>query len=349
MRALFLLSQVPLTRMRHASDHGLKRVISNQSLKLAVPTSTPLVRVHSEERRQFGPPRLLIVKKSTGCRHVTRASSSNLTRSREFLTRSGVLHEQCHLFGRPRRNRSRHPLVPGHPLMIPAEGVAAPVKVSRVEWGAIFGGGVVTTAIGLTLLTFGATLGLVVASPYDGEGLSPAAFAIAAGLYLLWVQLSSFYIGGYITARMRSPDLNTSEHETDVRDGLHGVIMWGVSVVAAAIIAFAGIGIAKVAADAPPNELTASVAQVAEEKVNEQAAAERANDEDGAVATVAERRAEIARKATIISAFITAASLFLGLVAAFYGAQVGGNHRDKNVEWIFFNSRARIVPKVTGV
>lgn len=224
------------------------------------------------------------------------------------------------------------------------------MKVSRVEWGAIFGGSAVTTALGLILLAFGAALGLSVASPYDGEGLSPVAFAVAAGLYLLWAQLMCFYVGGYITARLRSPDVNTTEHETDVRDGLHGVIVWGVSVIAAGVVATAGLGgIGAVAANAPPSELTTSVAQVAEREVDKQAAAERVNDADGAVASTAERRAEIARKFTIISAFMTAASLLVGLVAAFYGAYNGGNHRDKNVSWIFFNSTARVVPKSTGV
>lgn len=233
--------------------------------------------------------------------------------------------------------------------MIAAEQVVGPVKVSRVEWGAIFGGSAVTTALGLILLAFGAALGLSVASPYDGEGLSPAAFAIAAGLYLLWVQLMCFYIGGYITARLRSPDVNTTEHETDVRDGLHGIIVWGVSVIAAAFVAVAGLGGIGTAANAPPSELTASVAQVADKQVDAQTAAERVNDADGAVATTAERQVEIARKFTIISAFITAASLLVGLVAAFYGAHSGGNHRDKNVNWVFFTSRARVVPKSTGV
>lgn len=233
--------------------------------------------------------------------------------------------------------------------MIVAEGVAPPVVKSKVEWAAIFGGAAVTTALGLTLLAFGAALGLSVASPYDGEGLSPVAFAVSAGLYLLWVQLMCFYIGGYITARLRNPDVGTTEHETDVRDGLHGIIVWGASVIAAAIVATAGLGSVGAAADAPPNQVTSSVAQVAEREVAEQAAAERVNDADGAAATAAERRAEVTRKFTVISAFMTAASLLVGLVAAFFGAQVGGNHRDKNVNWVFFTSRARVIQKTTGV
>ncbi len=48
------------------------------------------------------------------------------------------------------------------------------------------------------------SLRLSFSSPYDGEGMEPAAFAIAAGLYLLWVQVMGFFIGGYVTARLRA-------------------------------------------------------------------------------------------------------------------------------------------------
>ena len=44
---------------------------------------------------------------------------------------------------------------------------------SNVDWAAIFAGAAVATAGGLILLGFGAALGLSLASPYDGEGLSP--------------------------------------------------------------------------------------------------------------------------------------------------------------------------------
>src|SRR5262249_12823745 len=107
---------------------------------------------------------------------------------------------------------------------------------SNVEWGAVFAGASIATATGLILLTFGAALGLSMASPYDGEGMSVAAFAIAAGLYLLWVQVMSFFMGGYVTGRLRARAPGASEHEVDVRDGLHGLICWAVGVVAAAII-----------------------------------------------------------------------------------------------------------------
>lgn len=215
-----------------------------------------------------------------------------------------------------------------------------------VEWGAVFAGASIATAAGLILLTFGAALGLTVTSPYEGEGLSPVAFAIAAGLYFLWVQVMCFYVGGYVTGRLRRRAPEASEYETDVWDGLHGLVCWAVSVVAAVVIAFVGIGGIGEASQAPNTELAASVSRVVDEQVDEAAAGEEPNA--ASTATAAERRAEIVRKLAVISAFITAASMLVGAIAAFYGAHSGGNHRDKNVTWPFFNSyvrTARVSPK----
>jgi len=216
-----------------------------------------------------------------------------------------------------------------------------PTSQPYVEWGAVFAGTSITTAFGLILLAFGAALGLGVSSPYEGEGLSPVAFAIAAGLYLLWVQVMSFYFGGYVTGRLRPRAAGETEHEADVRDGLHGLTTWGVSVVAAAAIAFFGIGGISLNLRNPPDSASASVAQLASQQINARAANERAVDPAAQNATLAQRRAEVARKRSIVAGFITAASLLVGAAAAFFGAHSGGHHRDKNVEWTFFTSRTR--------
>jgi hypothetical protein len=86
----------------------------------------------------------------------------------------------------------------------------------------------------------------------------------------------------------------------------------------------------------------ASVSQAIDEEVAEIAAQDAQTDPEAAAATTAERRADVARKLSVISAFITAASLLVGAVAAFAGAHSGGNHRDNNVTWEFFTSRERV-------
>ena len=209
---------------------------------------------------------------------------------------------------------------------------------SRVDWGAIFAGAVLTTAIALILLTFGAALGLGVTSPYEGEGIGPALYVFGAGLWLLWVQLASFTVGGYVTARLRARQPDATEHEVDVRDGLHGLLTWGVGVIAAATIAFAGIGGVTAAAENSDSrgDLIGAVAAAASQEVDDAAAQEATANPEAADESLSERRAEMARRLMIISAFITAASLLAGAAAAFYAAGLGGKHRDQNTQMTFF-------------
>jgi len=207
---------------------------------------------------------------------------------------------------------------------------------STVDWAAILAGAVLATAIGLILSMFGLGLGLSVNSPYEGEGVSPALFAFGAGLWLLAIQVLSFWVGGYVAARLRTQQREISEHETDVRDGLHGLLVWGVGVIAAALISFGALGGATDAADNADGSLVASVAQAAGEEVDQAAAAEAGANPEAGDETTAERRAEVARKLSVLSAFVTAASLLVGAVVAFFAAGVGGNHRDRNIHLKFF-------------
>ena len=220
---------------------------------------------------------------------------------------------------------------------MPESAAVSSRYTSNVDWAAILAGGVLATAIGLILMTFGAGLGLSVSSPYEGEGASPALYAIAAGIWVLWVQLVSFSIGGYVAARLRQRQPELTEHEVDVRDGLHGVLVWGVGVIAAGLISFASLcGAAAAASDSASSNVTASIAQAAGEELDQAAAEEPSANANTADESLSERRAEIARKLTILATFITAASLMAGAAAAFFAAGSGGRHRDKNVHLKFF-------------
>jgi hypothetical protein len=216
---------------------------------------------------------------------------------------------------------------------------------SNVDWAAVIAGAVLATAIGLILSAFGIGLGLSVNSPYEGEGVSPAMFAFGAGLWLLAIQVLSFWMGGYVAARLRTRR-ETTEHETDVRDGLHGLLVWGVGVIAAAIISFATIGGGAAAASNANGSLVASVAQAAGAEVDQAAAREPRENPAARNETTAEQRAELVRKLTVLSAFVTAASLLVGSVAAFFAAGVGGNHRDRNTQLKFFVLRRASVQPV---
>ncbi|SFZ84754.1 hypothetical protein SAMN02983003_2195 [Devosia enhydra] len=115
---------------------------------------------------------------------------------------------------------------------------------SYVDWPAIIAGIVLASAISLVLLTFGSAIGLSFTSFDAREGAAPFAIAIAAASWLLWVQVSSFMSGAYLTGRLRRRFHDATEHESDVRDGAHGVLVWAGALVVGAVIAASGVGAA---------------------------------------------------------------------------------------------------------
>ena len=97
---------------------------------------------------------------------------------------------------------------------------------SYMDWPAILGGAAVAAAISTLLTTFGAAVGLSAVSAYANKGLSATALGIAAGLWVLWVGVTSVAAGGYLAGRMRGRSHDATEHESDIRDGAHGLVVW---------------------------------------------------------------------------------------------------------------------------
>ncbi|CAN5440437.1 hypothetical protein BH10PSE7_BH10PSE7_06940 [soil metagenome] len=284
-------------------------------------------------------------------------------------------------------------------------GAVATDERSYVDWPAIFAGTALATAISFVLLTFGSALGLSLTSAYEGRGLSLAGFAIAAALWLLWVQISSFMAGGYLTGRLRRRKHDATEEESDIRDGSHGLVVWAVGILLGAAIAFSGVSsaistatsaVSTVAGGAAagaagsaggiansanlwidralrgttPNQPPASaedtrsqisrvllssvasdtldpadkqylVSTVAARAGVDEAEAGKRVDALWAQVQEAEAKArdaaEYARKISMIAAFMTAASFLVSAVGAYFGATMGGNHRDKQtapVNWV---------------
>lgn len=141
-----------------------------------------------------------------------------------------------------------------------------------VDWAVILAGAILASAISFVLFTFGAGLGLSVTSPYPGESPSPTAFAIGLGLWVLWVSTSSFLAGAYLTGRLRRRIGDATEHEVEVRDAAHGLLVWAVSVLIGAFLAaWVTGGVATKTADVAAGVATGASAAAAQE------AAERAD------------------------------------------------------------------------
>lgn len=275
---------------------------------------------------------------------------------------------------------------------------------SYVDWPAILAGTVLASAIAFVLLTFGSAIGLSLTSAHEDTGMSLFWLSIVAALWLLWVQISAYLAGGYLTGRLRRRKLDATEHESDIRDGSHGLIVWGLGVLLSGLLAFSGITAAVSAATSAAGTVAggaaAGTAATASEVIDQSgvlidrflrpgtpgaepppaAAREEItrvlvssltdgalSDEDrqylasvlsartGLDQAQAQQRvdalwtqvqqagarareiADEARRVGMIAAFMTAATLLVSAVAAYYGAVLGGNHRDNQVvfaDWV---------------
>jgi hypothetical protein len=300
------------------------------------------------------------------------------------------------------------------PAPTPAAGVTSVSAPAYVEWGAIFAGAVLAAALSFVFLTFGAAIGLSAASPWPNSG---ASVKFLAGLAVFWAmvqQIGAFMAGGYVAGRMRSRWNETTQHEVEFRDGLHGGLVWAVGLVIGVAILMASAGAAartgietagKAAAmtasttdptdllldtmlrpatvaqatpqNAPPagtpaarprpasatspddsraemSRIIASsvvngslsapdrayLAQIVAQRtgVPQPEAEKRVNE----AFTAAREAADKARRATILTGFVTAASLVISFGAAWWAALKGGQHRDNSVPARFeFGSRIR--------
>jgi len=115
---------------------------------------------------------------------------------------------------------------------------------SYVDWPAIIAGIVLASAISLVLISFGSAVGLnFLDFGYNGSA-NPIFIGIAAATWFLWVQISSFMAGGYLTGRLRRRFHDATEDESDLRDGAHGLLVWAGAAILGAVIAIGGVGAA---------------------------------------------------------------------------------------------------------
>lgn len=271
-------------------------------------------------------------------------------------------------------------------------------RSTNTDWPAIIAGAMLAGAISFLMGAFGSAIGLSLTSPYEGG--SKIVHLIALALWVLWVTISSFAVGGYVAGRLRRRSSDTTVEEIEVRDGVHGLVLWATSLVVFALIAGASLFqiaktgvIAAAASDTAKTEtsMLAPVANPLEERVDflmrgdgdvnargvmmpveyprevvtrvvarglvngeiseedrlylvnvlasrsglsPQEAARRVElteqrlRDDNAKAKEA---ADAARKTGIVLAFLSAATMLIGGAAAWWGATLGGRHRDENV------------------
>jgi hypothetical protein len=168
---------------------------------------------------------------------------------------------------------------------------------SYVDLPAIIAGTSVALAISVVLANFGAAIGLAITPDASWEQDSVVGKVITINLWVLWVQILSSLIGGYIAGRMRAPIAGSNLHEREMRDGVHGLSVWAVGTVLVAV----GAALVAALAAADPNADANQTAEIL--RMNEHVA--------------------------IIVAFSVAAGALISALASWWAATKGGEHRDE--------------------
>jgi hypothetical protein len=110
---------------------------------------------------------------------------------------------------------------------------------SQVSWGAIFAGWVLAASVALLLYQLGAAIGLTIIDPAKDEEVVTRGFSYGAGFWIFLTWVVSLFLGGLFAARLAGRSDKTVGR-------LHGMTVWGVTVVATLFLGAAGIaGIAR--------------------------------------------------------------------------------------------------------
>ena len=107
---------------------------------------------------------------------------------------------------------------------------------SYVDWPAIFAGAFIASGAMAVLTAFASGLGLSSISADNGGEIS-SVWLIITGLFVVVSMVGSYMLGGYITGRMRRPAGQADRNELTVRDGLNGLVVWGIGTVVSAFLA----------------------------------------------------------------------------------------------------------------
>lgn len=216
------------------------------------------------------------------------------------------------------------------PAGAPAQTIAFPAEQhSATDWSAILAGAVVSAGVASIFATFGVAVGLATISPYDGDG-SAFAELLALALWAVWTAVSSVMVGAYIAGRMRRRAGTVSADEISVRDGIHGLAVWGAALILGAWLVGSGMGAVVDAAVQMPDEMISAAADNAATTDATAQPATATTQTQAAMAAPTKEQLEMARKYSVVSAFVTAASLLIAAAGAYWAAGMGGRHRDEN-------------------
>jgi len=119
--------------------------------------------------------------------------------------------------------------------MTRAAAPAVELDRSYVDWPAVLAGGVVAVAVAAIFAAFGAALGLSTISAEPGEG-SFNVMLIVTAVWIVVSLVASYLTGGYIAGRMRRRVDQAGADEVTVRDGINGLVVWGLGILTSVLL-----------------------------------------------------------------------------------------------------------------
>jgi hypothetical protein len=116
----------------------------------------------------------------------------------------------------------------------------------HIHWGPVFAGALTAAALASVLHAFAGAIGLAVSSTAPTWRDASIALWILSGIYLVFVALLAYGVGGYVAGLLRQrhgtatvggvPGTTTATtatpgfiEELELRDGLHGLLVWALA------------------------------------------------------------------------------------------------------------------------
>jgi hypothetical protein len=110
-------------------------------------------------------------------------------------------------------------------------------RILYPDWGPIMAGGMAAAALALALHAFAVGIGLSVGSTAPTWRDTSFGLGLLSALYVMLAALASYGLGGYLVGLMCTRP--SSREDAELRDGLHGLLVWALATLLTAVVAFA--------------------------------------------------------------------------------------------------------------
>lgn len=107
-----------------------------------------------------------------------------------------------------------------------------------VQWAPVIAGAIAAAALASVLHSVAIGIGLSVGSAAPSWRDASFALVLLSALFLVLVAISSYSFGGYVSGLLREP-MTAPADEVEFRDGMQGLLVWGLATLLTAVFALA--------------------------------------------------------------------------------------------------------------